>query len=364
VRFRSRFLVCDCPAHVDALSIFIKSRVRALPIDVACLGPDALAGFGTAMGYAGSHGDTGVQNTGAPDAVARQADACSGPNVDPGGAAGQDLAADRQGNARHKTGTGARTRRRAVSDTHLVLIPSFNTGVLLAATVTDALACWAPVWVVVDGSTDDSAAAIDAIARTEPGLRVLRLARNQGKGAAVRHGLAAAQAEGFTHALVMDADGQHPAAAIEAFMAASAASPQALVMGQPLFGTDAPWIRVVSRRLSNGCAVVMTGRRVGDTLFGFRVYPIAALLSVMQASSGMRRFDFDPEAVIRLAWQGIRLIHLPTPVRYPSRVEGGVSHFDYVRDNLLLIRMYLRLGLAAIRRLHCGDRRGGGDARQ
>jgi glycosyltransferase involved in cell wall biosynthesis len=312
----------------------------------------------------GSHGDIGVQNTEAPDAAARQADACSGPNAEPGAVAAQVLTADHQSKENDTTGTDAGVRRRAVSDTHLVLIPSFNTGGLLTATVTEARACWAPVWVVIDGSTDDSAAEIDAMARTDPALRVLRLPRNQGKGAAVRHGLAAAHAGGFTHALVMDADGQHPAASIEAFMAASAASPQALVMGQPLFGTDAPWIRVVSRRISNSCAVVMTGRRVGDTLFGFRVYPISALLSAMQASSGMRRFDFDPEAVIRLAWQGTRLIHLPTPVRYPSRSEGGVSHFNYVRDNLLLIRMYLRLVLAAILRLFRGaDRRGGEDAR-
>jgi glycosyltransferase involved in cell wall biosynthesis len=291
-------------------------------------------------------------------------DGRSGPDAEAGGVAAQDLAPDHPGTTHDATPTDIGVDRRAVSDTHLVLIPSFNTGVLLAATVTDALASWAPVWVVIDGSTDDSAAAIEAMARTEPALRVLRLASNQGKGAAVRHGLAAAQAGGFTHALVMDADGQHPAASIEAFMAASAASPRALVMGQPLFGTDAPWIRVVSRRLSNSCAVLMTGRRVGDTLFGFRVYPIAALLSVMQASRGMRRFDFDPEAVIRLAWQGTGLIQLPTPVRYPSRLEGGVSHFNYVRDNLLLIRMYLRLGVAAIRRLARDvNRQGGEDAR-
>jgi Glycosyl transferase family 2 len=252
-------------------------------------------------------------------------------------------------------------RRRTVSNTHLVLIPSFNTGSLLAGTVAAARACWAPVWVVIDGSTDGSAAAIEAMARADPAVRLLRLSRNQGKGSAVRHGLTAALARGFTHALVMDADGQHPATSIQAFMAASAASPQALVMGRPLFGADAPWIRVVSRRLCNTCAAVMTGRRVGDTLFGFRVYPIAPLVAVMQASRGMRRFDFDPEAVVRLAWNGTPLIHLPTPVRYPSRAEGGISHFNYVRDNLLLTRMYLRLGLAAVRRLFDVAHRRGGD---
>lgn len=243
-----------------------------------------------------------------------------------------------------------------VSKTHLVLIPSFNSGPLLAATVAAARAFWAPVWVVIDGSTDDSIAAVESMARMDPTLNVLRLPRNQGKGAAVRCGLEAAQSRGFTHALVMDADGQHPADRIPDFMATSATAPNSLVMGRPIFGADAPWLRVVARRLCNGCAALETMRPVGDTLFGFRVYPVAALLAVMQASRGMRRFDFDPEAVVRLTWQGMPLIHLPTQVRYLSRVEGGVSHFKYLRDNVLLIGMHLRLGLAAVLRIPCAVR--------
>jgi glycosyltransferase involved in cell wall biosynthesis len=240
---------------------------------------------------------------------------------------------------------------RAVSPTHLVLIPSFDSGQLLVSTVVAARRQWAPVWIVVDGSTDGSADVVETMVRTDPGLRVLRLPVNRGKGAAVRHGLLAAHAAGFTHALVMDADGQHPAESIAPFMAASMAAPNALVMGRPVFGADAPWVRVALRRLCNGFATLETLRPVGDTLFGFRVYPVAALLSVIQASSGMRGFDFDPEAVVRLAWLGTRLIHLPTEVRYLSRSEGGISHFNYVRDNLLLTGMHLRLGLLALRRI-------------
>jgi glycosyltransferase involved in cell wall biosynthesis len=248
----------------------------------------------------------------------------------------------------------------AVSLTHLVLIPSFNSGPLLASTVAEARSCWAPVWIVIDGSTDGSAAMVEAMAQSDTALRVLRLPRNQGKGAAVWQGLVAAQASGFTHALVMDADGQHPADRIPLFMAASIAAPSALVMGCPVFGRDAPWVRVIARRLCNGCAALETLRRVGDTLFGFRVYPIAALMSVMQARGGMRRFDFDPEAVVRLAWRGLPFVHLPAPVRYLSRAEGGISHFKYLRDNLLLIRMHLRLGLTALVRIPtiAGDRLG------
>jgi glycosyltransferase involved in cell wall biosynthesis len=251
-------------------------------------------------------------------------------------------------------------RHPAASDTHLVVIPSFNSGMLLARTVSEARARWAPIWVVIDGSTDNSADAVEAMAQTDPAVRVLHLSRNRGKGAAVRHGVTAAAAGGFTHALVMDADGQHPAESIQSFMAASADCPAALIMGRPMFGTDAPWLRIVSRRLSNAGATLLTGRDAGDALFGFRVYPIAALLGAMQASPAMHGFDFDPEAVIRLAWAGTRLVHLPAPVRYFARAQGGVSHFNYAADNLLLGGMFLRLGGTALMRLARGERRGRG----
>jgi glycosyltransferase involved in cell wall biosynthesis len=250
-----------------------------------------------------------------------------------------------------KAGVNTKEGDRAVSLTHLVLIPSFDSGQLLVSTVVAARQHWAPVWVVVDGSTDGSPDAVETMARTDPGLRVLRLPVNRGKGAAVHQGLLAAQAGGFTHTLIMDADGQHPAESIVTFMAASMGAPNALIMGRPVFGADAPWVRVALRRLCNGLATLETLRPVGDTLFGFRVYPVAALLSVMRASSGMRGFDFDPEAVVRLAWHGTKLIHLPTEVRYLSHAEGGISHFNYVRDNLLLIGMHLRLSLLALRRI-------------
>lgn len=237
------------------------------------------------------------------------------------------------------------------SATHLVLIPSYDSGRLLAATLAEALAQWAPVWVVIDGSTDRSGADAEAMARADSRLRVLRLARNQGKGAAIRHGLLAAAAAGFTHALLMDADGQHPTALIPSFIAVSRANPDALVMGRPVFGPDAPWARVNGRRLSNWLATIEVGRPVGDTLFGFRVAPIAPLLAAFAHSTGMRRYDFDHEAVVRLAWGGTRLIHLAAPVRYLGRAEGGISHFRYVRDNARFLVMHLRLAAHAIARL-------------
>ncbi len=243
------------------------------------------------------------------------------------------------------------------SRTHLVVIPTYNTGApLLERTVWDARAAWNPVWVVVDGSTDGSA---DALAGADPSLCVLVSPDNRGKGAAVRRALLAAEQAGFTHALVMDADGQHPAPQIAEFMAASMAAPGHMVLGRPVFGPDAPLLRVRGRRISNWWARLETlGAGVDDSLFGFRVYPIAALNRVM-AGRGMRGFDFDPAAVVRLTWAGIPALNVPAPVRYLRPEQGGVSHFQYRRDNLLLIRLHTRLVFGMLRRLPGFLMRGG-----
>lgn len=230
------------------------------------------------------------------------------------------------------------------SPTHLVLIPSFNTGRRLAVTVGEALAAWPDVWVVIDGSTDGSPEAIEALAAAHPRLRILHRERNGGKGAAVATGIAAARAAGFTHALVLDADGQHPIDHIRPFMAASRESPDAMVLGKPSFGPEAPLERLLGRKLSIGLTHLQTlGPVIGDPLFGFRIYPLAPLQSVMDDTRTARRYDFDPEVVVRLFWLGVPVINLPAPCRYLTREEGGVSHFNYLRDNVRMTRLHLRL---------------------
>lgn len=236
------------------------------------------------------------------------------------------------------------------SATHLVIIPSYNSGAILHRTVAEARAAWSPVWLVVDGSDDGSAEALRG--QDSADFRLIELPANAGKGAAVLAGLERAAAAGFTHALVMDADGQHPADQIGPFMAASMAEPAALVLGVPVFGPEAPQLRVRGRRISNWWANLETlWGGLGDSLFGFRVYPIAPLLRIMRASRAMRRFDFDPEAAVRLAWAGVPLRNLPARVRYLKADEGGVSHFRYGRDNVLLTRMHVRLVLGFAARL-------------
>jgi glycosyltransferase involved in cell wall biosynthesis len=238
------------------------------------------------------------------------------------------------------------------SHSHLILIPSYNTGGRVLQTVWDARQIWQPVWVVVDGSTDGTLDALRALARDDPGIRVLALPRNQGKGAAILHGLRMAEGAGFTHAMTMDADGQHPTDRIREFMAASAANPEALILGRPVFDASAPRVRVHGRKLSNWCTDLETlGAGIGDSLYGFRVYPIAPLREIMERQPWMRRFDFDAEAAVRLCWRGVRPINLTAPVQYFRIEEGGVSHFRYLRDNVLLTWMHARLILEWLVRL-------------
>jgi glycosyltransferase involved in cell wall biosynthesis len=238
------------------------------------------------------------------------------------------------------------------SMTHLVLIPSYNPGPKVFETVAAARRCWQPVWVVVDGSTDGTGEALLALAAGDPGIKVFIRRRNEGKGAAVLYGLREALAQGFTHALTMDSDGQHPAESIPQFMAASRAAPDAMILGEPVFGADAPRLRVRGRRISNWWANLETlWAGVGDSLFGFRVYPVAALERVMRRQPWMRRFDFDVEAVVRLCWRGVRPLNLPAPVLYFRPDEGGVSHFNYWRDNVLLTWMHARLFFGFVLRL-------------
>jgi hypothetical protein len=230
------------------------------------------------------------------------------------------------------------------STTHLVLIPSFNPGRKVYETVRAAREKWNPVWVVVDGSTDGTPAGLLEMARADAGVKVILLPHNCGKGAAVLHGLDEAARLGFTHALCMDSDGQHPAASIPEFMARSQSEPAAMVLGLPIFDASAPALRVKGRKVSNWWANLETlWSGIGDSLYGFRVYPIAPLRAIMHRQRWMRRFDFDPEAVVRLSWSGVRPINQPAPVRYLGAEEGGVSHFNYWRDNRLLTWMHIRL---------------------
>jgi hypothetical protein len=163
------------------------------------------------------------------------------------------------------------------------------------------------------------------------------------------HALQVAAREGFTHALVLDADGQHSAADISRFMQTSQKNPNAMILGVPQFAADAPKSRRHGRRVGNWWANLETlWGGIEDSLFGFRVYPIQESVRILQGTRRARRFDFDTELAVRLFWAGVTPVNLSTPVRYIKPAEGGRSHFHYLRDNWLLIRRHTLLVIAML----------------
>jgi len=230
-----------------------------------------------------------------------------------------------------------------------VIIPSYNSGALLEKTVRSVLAYWRPVIVVLDGSTDGSQQTLKDLAVSEPGIYPIVHQQNAGKGAAVLSALEFAAERGFTHAAVFDADAQHLAADIPRFMEASRANPTAMILGRPVFGSEAPALRVKGRCFGNWWTNLETlWGGIQDSLFGFRVYPISPSLEILHGIRGGRRFDFDTQLVVRLYWRGIPPLNIPTPVLYHHSEAGGVTHFRYLRDNLLLVAVHTRLTLLAI----------------
>lgn len=229
---------------------------------------------------------------------------------------------------------------------YLVLIPSYNTGSRLRQTVDAALREWSDVWVVIDGSTDGSERSLTGCAEQHSGFRLIVLPTNQGKGGAVFTAAQEALQAGYSDALLMDADGQHPADKIPPMMQLAASNPGTLVMGQPVFGPEVPKARLYGRRLTIFWTELETLRAgLGDTLFGMRVYPLKPLVQVMQRSLFARGYDFDPEVAVKLVWSGVRPVQMDVPVRYFSEDEGGISHFHYLRDNVKLTFLQFRLML-------------------
>ncbi len=197
------------------------------------------------------------------------------------------------------------------------------------------------VFLVDDGSGPACAAALKRLADADANVRLLRLPQNQGKGAAVMAGLAAAAAAGFSHALQIDADGQHDPTDLPRFVAAAHADPLALVGGRPVFDASIPRHRFYLRYLTHAMVWLNTlSFDIPDSMCGLRVYPLAIVLPILAAEPPGRRMDFDSEVLVRLHWRGVRMQWLPTRVRYPA---DGVSHFRLLRDNWLITRMHTRL---------------------
>lgn len=197
-----------------------------------------------------------------------------------------------------------------------------------------------PCVLVDDASSAACAAVMDALA-TQPDVHLLRLPLNQGKGGAVMAGLREAARLGYSHALQVDADGQHDLAAVAAFLELSRREPQALVCGYPQYDASVPKGRLYARYLTHVWVWINSlSLQIRDSMCGFRVYPLPATLALIDSVSLGRRMDFDPEILVRLAWRNQPMRWLPTRVHYPL---DGLSHFRLWHDNALISKMHAKL---------------------
>lgn len=226
-----------------------------------------------------------------------------------------------------------------------VIVPVYNHGRPLRATVDRLAEYRLPIFVVDDGSDSGTKEAIGAIAANRE-VHVITLPSNGGKGAAVMAGLRRAATEGYTHALQVDADGQHNLDDVPKLLAAARDNADALICGEPRYDASAPKSRLAGRKLNSFWVCVDTlSRTMPDTMCGFRVYPVAACVALLDRQQLGTRMDFDIEIAVRLRWNGVPLVAVPTSVVYPAE---GTSNFRLVRDNWLIVKLHTRLVLGAL----------------
>jgi glycosyltransferase involved in cell wall biosynthesis len=230
-----------------------------------------------------------------------------------------------------------------------IAIPIYDHGSTIRAVVRDLATYGLPIYVVDDGSHERTRAELERVARDFPLVRLHRLERNSGKGMAMKYALCRARAEGMTHAVQIDADGQHDARDVPRFFARAAVRPEALIVGDPQFDASAPRARFYGRRLTNFWVCIETlSMAVKDSQCGFRLYPLAATCALLERAAFPRRMSFDIAIVVRLAWQGTPVENLPTRVIYP---QGGLSHFDMLGDNVRISLLHTLLFFGMLARL-------------
>ena len=230
-----------------------------------------------------------------------------------------------------------------------LLIPIYNHWRSIRATVERLDQYALPILVIDDGSDETTRQVLATLTTDFPRLRLFRLPQNGGKGAAVKRGMREALAAGFTHALQIDADGQHDTNDVPRFLELGAANPSALICGRPIYDDSIPKSRLYGRYVTHFWVCVETlNVSVTDAMCGFRLYPLAASCALISRVQLPSRMDFDIEILVRLAWAGLQFKVVDTRVIYP---EDGVSHFDMLRDNLRISMMHTRLSCGMLLRL-------------
>ncbi len=229
------------------------------------------------------------------------------------------------------------------------VIPVYNQHACLVQIAARLRACDLACIFVDDGSDATTKTVLSNLACSGAGMECLTLPGNQGKGAAVLAGLERAAQRGYSHALQVDADGQHDLDDVPALLRLAEAHFEKLISGLPVFDNSAPRVRFYGRYLTHILVWIETlSLRLRDSMCGFRVYPLAATLALAHSVKLGRRMQFDSEVMVRLDWRGVESVFLPTRVRYPA---DGVSHFRYFTDNLHMVWMHLRLFLGMLPRI-------------
>ncbi|WP_436857370.1 glycosyltransferase family 2 protein [Citrobacter tructae] len=230
-----------------------------------------------------------------------------------------------------------------------VLIPCYNHGAMMARVLARLQPFGLPCIVVDDGSDAATRQELERLAGENTTLTLIRLAENAGKGAAVIRGLQAAADAGFSHAVQVDADGQHAIEDIPTLLERAQAHPDALISGQPVYDESIPRSRLYGRWITHVWVWIETlSLQLKDSMCGFRVYPVAPTLQLAQRVVLGKRMDFDTEVMVRLYWQGNTSYFVPTRVTYPA---DGLSHFDAFKDNCRISLMHTRLFFGMLPRI-------------
>jgi len=228
------------------------------------------------------------------------------------------------------------------------VIPVYNHETAVPAVLDALLAAGLPCVLVDDASSPACAAVLEHLALGD-NIFLIRLAVNQGKGGAVMAGLREASRLGFTHALQVDADGQHDLRDVATFMQVSQQNPEALICGYPQYDASVPKGRLYARYLTHVWVWINSlSLQIPDSMCGFRVYPLAPSLALINSVKLGKRMDFDPEILVRLAWRNQPMRWLPTKVHYPL---DGLSHFRLFHDNALISGMHTKLFFGMLLRL-------------
>lgn len=198
-----------------------------------------------------------------------------------------------------------------------------------------------PIVVIDDGSSESELGNLRLLVAEYSGVSLIELGLNRGKGAAVMVGFNVAAANGYSHAIQVDADGQHNLGDVDKLLEASKALPSAIISGRPTFGKDAPKVRVYGRRVTDIWTALETlSFEIKDALCGFRIYPLAVTAGITDRFHIGVRMEFDTDILVKASWTGVPIRFVDTSVVY---IEGGKSHFHYLRDNLRLIGLHIRL---------------------